>query len=151
MTGGESLGYAFERMNRAEFLSELSRLERWFKDEAPSIGCIGSSDVRASAACMFSHNLENSHRCTHCSDCVDCSDLSHSTGCASCHASAYLAESRHCTHSAYLVRCVSCTECTYCFGCVGLSKKDFHILNQPYSRKEYFAVVEKLKKELGLR
>ena len=36
-------------------------------------------------------------------------------------------------------------------GCVGLVKKDFHILNVGYSRKEYFEILEKLKRELGVR
>jgi hypothetical protein len=34
---------------------------------------------------------------------------------------------------------------------VGLVGKEFHILNEPYSRKEYFDGVAKLKKELGIR
>jgi hypothetical protein len=33
---------------------------------------------------------------------------------------------------------------------VGLSKKDFHILNVPFSRTEYFKVVNRLRKELGI-
>ena len=36
----------------------------------------------------------------------------------------------------------SCTDCTYCYGCVGLAKKEFHILNVPYSRTEYFALAQ---------
>jgi hypothetical protein len=27
---------------------------------------------------------------------------------------------------------------------VGLAKKEFHILNQPYSRTEYFAIIKAL-------
>jgi len=52
--------------------------------------------------------------------------------------------------SAYLVRCVGLSGCTYCFGCVGLSKKDFHILNEPYDRKTYFDIVAKLSRELRI-
>jgi hypothetical protein len=33
---------------------------------------------------------------------------------------------------------------------VGLSRKDFHILNEPYDRSAYFALVKKLSRELGL-
>jgi hypothetical protein len=32
---------------------------------------------------------------------------------------------------------------------VGISKKDFYILNVPFSRTEYFEVVARLRKELG--
>jgi hypothetical protein len=42
------------------------------------------------------------------------------------------------------------TECNYCFGCVGLNKKDFHILNQGFSRNAYFKLTERLRKELSL-
>jgi len=52
--------------------------------------------------------------------------------------------------SAYLVRCTGLTGCTYCFGCVGLHQKDFHILNEPYERKAYFALTQQLAHELGL-
>jgi hypothetical protein len=34
---------------------------------------------------------------------------------------------------------------------VGLVKKDFHILNQAYSRQEFFELVKKLKAELGIK
>ncbi len=59
-------------------------------------------------------------------------------------------ECERCIASAYLVKCVNCTGCSYCFGCVGLAKKDFHILNEPYDRQTYFALVEKLQRELRL-
>ena len=43
------------------------------------------------------------------------------------------------------------SDCTYCFGCVGLSKKDFYVLNVPFTRQEFFEVTKRLRKELGLR
>jgi hypothetical protein len=52
--------------------------------------------------------------------------------------------------SAYLVRSVGCSGCTYCFGCVGLSRKDFHILNVPYERQEYFAKIAELRRMLRI-
>jgi hypothetical protein len=52
--------------------------------------------------------------------------------------------------SSYLVRSVALSDCTYCFGCVGLSHKDFHVLNEPYGRTEYFDVTRRLAEELGL-
>jgi hypothetical protein len=48
------------------------------------------------------------------------------------------------------VRCASLSGCQYCFGCVGLSGKDFHVLNEPYDRKTYFALIARLAKELAL-
>jgi hypothetical protein len=52
--------------------------------------------------------------------------------------------------SAYLVRCIGLSGCTYCFGCVGLSKKDFHILNEPHDRQTYFEKVAELRRALRL-
>jgi len=52
--------------------------------------------------------------------------------------------------SAYLVRSVGCSGCTYCFGCVGLSRRDFFILNKPYDRVMYFAIVSRLARELRI-
>jgi hypothetical protein len=49
-----------------------------------------------------------------------------------------------------LIRSVALTNCTYCFGCVGLSGKDFHILNEPYGRSEYFSIARRLERELKL-
>ncbi|OGQ90284.1 MAG: hypothetical protein A2289_20225 [Deltaproteobacteria bacterium RIFOXYA12_FULL_58_15] len=144
------LGYPIG-VNRIEFLAEFQGLARRYEDDAPSTGCINSTNVMSCAACMFSENLRNCYKCTHCKDSSNCSNLSHSSGCQSCHASAYLTDSRFCTGSAYLVNCVSCSDCTYCLGCVGLVKKDFHVLNVPYSRKEYFATLKQLKRELGIR
>jgi hypothetical protein len=48
------------------------------------------------------------------------------------------------------VRCTSLTGCTYCFGCVGLSQRDFHILNEPCGRRDYFAITKRLAQELRL-
>jgi len=38
-----------------------------------------------------------------------------------------------------------CRNCTNCFGCVGLRNKQFYIFNQPYSREDYKAELEKIK------
>jgi hypothetical protein len=34
---------------------------------------------------------------------------------------------------------------------VGLQNKDFHILNEPYARDEYFKITRELERELGLK
>ena len=69
---------------------------------------------------------------------------SHCLRCTGCHDCSHCQDSRGCTGSAYLVQCASCSDCTYCTGCVGLNRKEFHILNQPYSRTEYFALIKTL-------
>jgi len=82
-------------------------------------------------------------------------DLLDSTDCAHCARSRGLTRCQHCTDSercvasSYLVQCFDLTECAYCFGCVGLAGVDFHLLNQPYPREEYFALTRRLLAELG--
>jgi hypothetical protein len=58
--------------------------------------------------------------------------------------------SHDCTSSDYLVRCAAMSNCSYCFGCVGLSGKDFHILNEPYERQDYFRITAELTRQLRL-
>jgi hypothetical protein len=48
------------------------------------------------------------------------------------------------------VRSTGCNGCAYGFGCVGLSRRDFHILNRPYDRQTYFAIVTRLARELRI-
>lgn len=52
------------------------------------------------------------------------------------------------THSYNLEYCFLCFNCHDCFGCVSLKNKAFHILNQPYSEKEYRQKIAKIKAEL---
>ena len=79
--------------------------------------------------CTESLHCRGSRGLINCQHCIDCDS---------------------CSQSSYLVRCASLTGCQYCFGCVGLSGKDFHVLNEPYDRKTYFALTERLARELKL-
>ena len=105
-------------------------------------------DCKSCSACMFCTSCTDCYHCTHCEKCVQCTNCTHCKECESCHMSAYCTKSARCVSSKYLEHCENCADCTYCFGCVGLSKKDFHILNQPYDKKTYFEMVPKLRKLL---
>ena len=70
----------------------------------------------------------------------------HSRGLLGCQ---HCVECEACSQCSYLVRCHSLTGCQYCFGCVGLSDRDFCVLNQQYERQAYFALVERLSRELA--
>jgi hypothetical protein len=50
--------------------------------------------------------------------------------------------SRECEYSLIL------KNCSNCFGCVGLTNAKYCILNRQYSEKEYFGMVEKIKKHM---
>jgi hypothetical protein len=106
--------------------------------------CTASSH---STFCRDSERLVRCHYCVRCSLCTDCSHCRGSRGLIGCQ---HCVDCEGCSASSYLVRSTALTGCTYCFGCVGLSQRDFHILNEPYGRKEYFAVTKRLMEELRL-
>ena len=84
-------------------------------------------------------------------DCRDCTEASHSRGCSKLVRSSHCEASDNCIGSAFLVDCRDLFECTYCYGCVGLVGKDFHILNEPYSRDDYFRITRALERARGGR
>lgn len=137
-------------MNRAEFENAYRQLVASFGKQTHNVGCLACEDCERSTDSTFCKRCKGVTRCHYCDGCVDCTDSSHCTRCTGCLGCTHCIESERCIGSAYLVRCVGLSGCTYCFGCVGLSKRDFHILNEPYDRKTYFEIVGKLMKELRL-
>jgi hypothetical protein len=110
-----------------DFNARLEQLRRTYAAAGENPGCHACKACELCAACMFCQECRSCYRCTHCVGCAECSQCSHCRECTQCHA---------------------CADCTYCFGCVGLQKKDFHILNEPYTRAEYFEKVRELNREL---
>lgn len=138
-------------MTAAEFEERLRELARSHASSQENVGCVGcerSEGCRDSTFLVDCKNLLRSHYCVRCTDCVDCVHTVDSSGCIRC---SHCERCERCVDSAYLVLSVDCVGCTYCFGCVGLSNKDFHILNEPYERDEYFAKVAELRRALGMK
>jgi hypothetical protein len=135
---------------RSEFEAALKKLVAEAGSRTDNQGCLSCERCERSSDSTFCTDCKGVKRCHYCARCEDCIDSSHLTGCTGCLSCSHCTASQRCTGSAYLVRSIGCVGCTYCFGCVGLHKKDFHILNQPYDRSAYFAVVKKLTRELGL-
>jgi hypothetical protein len=138
-------------MTKAEFAAELARLRAAFSGELDNPLSYRCEDCTACVSCMFCVGCEDCYRCTHSSGCRGCTQSSHCRDCVSCHDCSHCVESEACRSSQYLVRCYSCSDSLYCYGCVGLAKKEFHILNVPYSRKEYFALIKELEGSPGSR
>ncbi len=122
-------------LGKREFLEEYARLTKQFSSDPGNPGSYACKDCEGCANCI---------RCELCNNCTHCIDS------RNCHSCAYCIQSENCTGSAYLVMSKSMSECNYCFGCVGLRNKDFHILNVEFSRTEYFKVVNKLRRDLGI-
>lgn len=114
-------------------------------DNDACVECHGCTACARSTFCRDSEHLTGCHYCVRarfCSSCSHCRDSVRLVGCHHC------VESEECTACRYVTRSRGLSNCTYCFGCVGLSGKDFHILNEPYSRKQYFELVEHLSRVL---
>lgn len=134
----------------AQFDAALRQLARGAPRSAVNLGCVACERCEECIECTFciaSSGLARSH---HCRDCNACTECTHCAGCRACLACQHCVDCERCFGSAYLVRSVACSGCTYGFGCVGLSRRDFCILNQPYDRATYFAVVSRLARELRI-
>ncbi len=138
-------------MDPREFLKSYEQLRAQYERAGENPQGFKLKDCRNCGSCMFCTGCDNCYRCTHCTGCEGCSNSTHCESCSGCHSSAYCVESTNCVNCKYLEHCDACADCTYCFGCVGLSRKDFHILNEPYGRTEYFQIIEKLQRDLRRR
>jgi hypothetical protein len=138
-------------MDRASFEAAFRKLMASPGAQTANVGCIGCERCLGATDSTFCVDCKQIARCQYCTGCEDSSDCAHCTNSRGLRACQHCVECQRCSDSAYLVRSVSCVNCTYCFGCVGLSRKDFHILNEPYDRQTYFATVAKLSRELGVR
>ena len=85
----------------------------------------------------------------YCKDCTDCTFCYHST---LCYESLNCEKCYNVRYSSYLDDCSDCTLCFDMRGCrncalsINLRNKEYHILNQPHTKKEY----EKKMKELNM-
>lgn len=138
-------------MDKPTFETRFRELLSAFQRTKENAGCLACEGCESCVDCTFCKRCTKTVRSNYCTDCHGCTECSHCTesrdlhGCTHCHAS------ERCRGSAYLVRSVDCSSCTYCYGCVGLTRKDFHILNEPYERAAYFETVKKLERALGGR
>lgn len=137
-------------MELRSFEKRLAELQNVFNTEAANIAGHNLNDCERCTSCVFCTGCTRCYRLAYCTDCTSSSHLTHCVRCTSCHHTANSFDCTSCTGSAFLILCSDMSECNYCFGCVGLSRKDFHILNEPYDRSTYFEIVTALKKQLSL-
>lgn len=94
--------------------------------------CFYSNNIYESRFTMDCMTVTNCELCYECIDCHDCYNLKFSQN------------SENCSDSWFLKNCIGCRNC---YGCVNLRNKEYHFLNQKYSKEEY----EKRLAELSLR
>lgn len=139
-----------ELLDVRTFESRYRELVQEYGRDRANVSCIECERCHGCQSSTFCQDSERLIRCHFCVRCQNCSDSSHCRGSRGLIGCQHCVDSENCSSSSYVVRSVGLTGCTYCFGCVGLYDKDFHILNQPYSRKDYFALTSRLMKELRL-
>ncbi len=129
----------------ARLFAELVKEHGNRRENERCVQCVDCLRCVDSTFCKASRELA---RCNYCVDCEGCIDSNHCFGSRTLVGCTHCAESDRCSRSAYLERCADCDDCRYCFGCVGLSGREFHILNRPYGRSEYFKMTVELKQSL---
>ena len=154
LSNGSAFNTSYHGTKRAvtktEFEASFQALAQAHAKTTSNVKCLACERCERCTDCTFctqSKNLTRCHYANGCTDCVDCSHCDRSTGCLAC---THCVECERCSGSAYLVRSIGCSGCTYCFGCVGLSRKDFHILNEPYDRATYFELTKQLSAALRI-
>ncbi len=107
--------------------------------------------------CHQSCFAEKSEDCSYIMRAFDNKDVFDSVGpfkCQLCYNSAQFTDCYNLKHSVYSTNCRdseyldNCLDCENCFGCVSLKKKRFCILNKQYPKKEYEALVIKIKEKM---
>ena len=139
-----------DAIDARSFESRYRELVSDFAKERGNTACVECERCQGCSTSTFCKDSERLLRCHFCMRCQGCTDSSHCRGSKGLMGCQHCVECENCSSSSYLVRSVGLSGCSYCFGCVGLSNKDFHILNQPYPRKEYFAITSRLMKELRI-
>ena len=80
--------------------------------------------------------------CTHIQDCQLCYGLMSAFNCYNVDSSWWAVDSTDCKYGMCILQFKNC------FGCVNLKRKEFHILNKPYSKENYFKKVAEIEDDL---
>ena len=99
-------------------------------------------NASANEACFYSTYLQRSRDVSDCFFCFDCELCYECVDCSNCYGLRYSQECENCYDSEFLIGCASTKNC---FACVSLKRGEFCILNQNYSKSEYYAKLEQIK------
>ncbi len=136
-------------MTRQQLEQAFRQLVQAHASRSGNERCIECAQCERCVECTFCRRSVDLVRCHYCievhhaMDCTHCQRGRDLIRCTHCQ------DSARCTGSAYLEHCLDCSDCNYCFACVGLNKREFHVLNEPYSRSDYFKLTAQLQRELA--
>lgn len=127
--------------------------------KVPRIGLFNVNPFN-SDFCHQAYDNKNCYMCMVVEKCEDCMYVSHSNSLRDCYDSSFLhdcelcyecldsnklyacVECQSCQNSSDLIYCYDCIGCKNCVGCYGLRNKEYHIMNEKYTREAY---LEKIK------
>jgi len=135
--------------SRSEFEDALRELTRSYESRVDNPGSHEVSDSTRCFGCMFIDGCRDCFDCTHCTDCIECRSCTQCTDCEDCYDCAHCVACDRCAGSSHLIQCTRCVDSEFCFGCVGLVDAEFCILNDSYTREEYFERREQLRAMFG--
>jgi len=133
-----------------ELLKSVPHISLFMTTQENSTYCNGASNMKDCYLCFNCDYLENClyvSSSTFSENSIDCLLLHHSQYCyqcinlTKCYNCLYLRNSESCTNCEYSSDCHGCSDC---FLCTDLQNKQYHILNELYTKDAY----EKKKKEL---
>ena len=90
-------------------------------------------------------NLKDCWDCTHIQDCQNCYNLMSAFNCYNVDSTWWAVDSSDCAYGF----CVLSSQ--NCYGCVYLKRKQYHILNKPYQKEEYFKKIAEIEADLRAR
>lgn len=91
------------------------------------------------------YEIKDCFDCTHIHRSQLCYNLMSADQCYNVDSSWWMANCRDCVFG------ICNNGCSNCFGCVNIKRREFHILNQPYSKEDYFKKVAEIKDDLTKR
>ncbi len=139
--------YDFSRPFFEQFAEVQRRTPHPYRSGTMSTNCEWSDDAWSCKNCylcrsmLHCEDLSYGYRTVNCKNSIDvtfCFDTEYSYDCTYCFKSYRLRHSfdaRDCLESAFLY---DCRNVRNCFMCWNLRGKQYHILNQPYAKEEYF-------------
>ncbi|MFB6351328.1 MAG: caib/baif family protein [Bradymonadaceae bacterium] len=135
---------------KSDFRRSLRDLLDEHRDQTDNPGSYEVDGSVRCVDCMFTTDSEDCYKCTHCDGCTQCKTCTQCTDCEGCVECNHCFECTGCASSSHLVMSEDCVDSVYCFGCVGLVDAEFCILNEQFSREEYFERAEKLQKAFNI-
>ncbi|KKQ69473.1 MAG: hypothetical protein US89_C0001G0048 [Candidatus Peregrinibacteria bacterium GW2011_GWF2_38_29] len=125
------LNYSFANEN-----AEYGNLASWNKN------CYMCFEADNNRDCFYSYYTYRSVDLIDCNYAVECELCNDCVDIFKCYNLGFSQDCKNCSDSKFLK---NCTGCKSCFGCINLINKEFHFLNEKYSKEEYLEKIKSAK------